>query len=133
MADTICYLNTDLDLTSPVDLAVLVSALEAAGLPPLHSARHEDGYWYATCETAEQFSEPEANIAAILALIEALPDGPRAIWSACTRRDLNVGYDCGAKPWAFNQALSSQLLGRIAAVGASLRVTLYPPRTEEGS
>jgi hypothetical protein len=132
MDDTICYLNTDLDLASPIDLFALLSALEAAGLPPLHSARREDGRWHATCETAEQFSEPEQNIAAILAVIEALPYGPRAVWSACTRRELNVGFDCGAKPWAFNQALSSDLLRRIAAVGLSLRVTLYPPKPEEG-
>ncbi len=130
MDDTICYLNTDLDLTSPVDLTSLVTALEATGLLPLHSARREDGLWYATCETGEQFGEPEANIAAMLAVIEALPEGPRATWSACTRRELNVGFDCGAKPWAFNQTLSSELLGRIAAVGASLRITIYPPRPE---
>jgi hypothetical protein len=131
MDNTICYLNTDLDLIAPLDLTELVSALEHAGLPPLHSARREDGLWYATCETAEQFAEPEANIAAMLAVIEALPDGARAIWSACTRRELNIGFDCGAQPWAFNQALSNNLLGRLAAVGATLRVTLYPPQPEK--
>ena len=35
-----------------------------------------------------------------------------------------------ARPWAFNQGLSSGLLGRVAAVGASLRITLYPSREQ---
>ena len=48
----------------------------------------------------------------------------------CTTREFNLGYDCGAEPWAFNQGLSSELLGRIAAVGASLRLTIYPDREE---
>ena len=130
MDTTIRYLNTDLDLTSPLDLTHLVSVLEAAGVPPLHSASREDGLWYATCETAEQFSAPEPNIAAIVAAVEGLPDQARALWSACTRRELNIGFDCGAKPWAFNTGLSSDLLAKVAAIGASLRITLYPPQAE---
>jgi hypothetical protein len=42
----------------------------------------------------------------------------------------NIGYDCGAEPWAFNQGLTAELLGRMAATGASLRITLYPGHDE---
>jgi hypothetical protein len=132
MDDMICYLNTDLDLTSGMDLAPLVSALEAAGVEPLHCARHEDGQWYAICETARQFSEPESNVAAIIAAVESLPAEAQALWSDCTRRELNIGFDCGTKPWAFNEALSNDIIGKIAFVGASLRITLYPPPPEQG-
>ncbi len=127
MDNTICYLNTDLDLISAGDLTALAVALEAGGVPPLHITRGEDGLWHASCETAEQFGEPEGNIAAILVVVESLGEGPRAGWSACTRREFNVGFDCGDKPWAYTQWLSNELLGRMAAVGASLRITLYPP------
>jgi hypothetical protein len=48
----------------------------------------------------------------------------------CSRREFNIGYDCGREPWAFNQVLSAQLLSRIAAARASLRVTLYPDRDQ---
>ncbi len=48
------------------------------------------------------------------------------------RREFNIGYDCGAEPWAFNQGLSAHLLGRMATAGASLRVTIYPDR-EQGT
>jgi hypothetical protein len=126
--NTICYLNTDLDLTSAEDLTALAAAFEARGVQPLHVTRGADGLWLATFETSAQFTEPEPNIAAMLAIVESLTRPLRSVWQGCTRREFNIGYDCGAEPWAFNQGLPADLLGRMAAAGASLRVTLYPDR-----
>jgi len=94
----------------------------------LHVTHRDDGLWHAIFETQEQHTEPEPNIAAMVAVAESLEEPHRSMWSSCTRREFNIGYDCGAGPSAFEQGLSSGLLGRIAAVGASLRVTLYPDR-----
>jgi hypothetical protein len=128
MDGKICYLNTDLDLTSSEDLTGLAAAFDTAGVSPLHVTHGEDGLWYATFETDEQHDQPEPNIAAMVLVAETLQEPLRSVWSGCTRSEFNIGYDCGAEPWAFNQGLSSSLLGRIAAVGASLRITLYPDR-----
>jgi hypothetical protein len=126
--NTICYLNTDLDLTSAEDPTALAAAFEIGSIPPLHVTHAADGRWYATFETSAQFAEPEANIAAMLDVVESLARPLRSVWDACTRREFNIGYECGAEPWAFNQGLPAELLGRMAAVGASMRVTLYPGR-----
>ena len=131
MEHTIGYLNSDLDLTSGDDLTALAAAFEAAGLFPLHVTLREDGLWYATFETEVQHTQPDSNIAAMLTVIEGLPEPLRTVWAGCTLREFNIGYDCGFKPWAFNQGLTSQLLGRMAAAGASLRITLYPPASEK--
>lgn len=131
MDNTICYLNTDLDLTSADDLTALAAAFEAAGVFSLHVTRGEDGLWYACFETDEQYTEPEPNIAAMLAVVESLAPPLRSVWAGCSRREFNIGYDCGLEPWAFNQGLSAGLLVRIAAAGASLRVTLYPDREQD--
>ncbi len=128
MDHRIGYLNTDLDLTSAADLTALAAALESGGVPPLHVTRDDDGLWYATFETQEQHTEPGPNIAAMLAVVETLSPSLRAAGTGCTRREFNIGYDCGEEPWAFNQGLSAELLGRMAAAGASLRITLYPDR-----
>jgi hypothetical protein len=125
---TICYLNTDLDLTSAEDPTALAAAFEVGGIPPLHVTQGADGLWYATFETSAQFAEPEPNIAAMLAIVESLALSLRSVWDGCTRREFNIGYECGAEPWAFDQGLPAELLGRMAAAGASLRVTLYPDR-----
>ena len=71
----------------------------------------EDGLWYARFETDEQHEQPEPNIAGMMAVIESLAEPLRTVWSGCTRGEFNIGYDCGSKQWAFNQGLSSQLLG----------------------
>ena len=126
MDGVICYLNTDLDLTSADDLTALAAAFEAGELFPLHVTLGEDGKWYACFETEGQHTDPEPNIAAMLAVVEALAPPLQTVWAGCSRREFNIGYDCGLEPWAFNQGLSAELLGRMAAAGASLRVTLYP-------
>jgi hypothetical protein len=124
------YLNTDLDLTSPDDLTALAAVFESRGVSSLHVTRGQDGLWYATFETDEQYTEPEPNIKEMVAVVESLGEPHRSVWFGCTRREFNMGYDCGADPGAFNQGLSCELLGRMAAVGASLRLTLYPNRED---
>ena len=130
MDGKISYLNTDLDLTSSDNLTELAAALEAAGLLSLHVTQSDDGSWHATFETRDLHTriEPEGDIAGMLVIVESLTEPLRSVWSRCTRREFNIGYDCGDEPWAFNQGLSCALLGRIATVGGSLRVTLYPDR-----
>ena len=124
--NTICYLNTDLDLVSSDDLTELGKAFEVAGAFPLYVTKGEDGLWYARLETDEQHTEPDPNISEMLTIIESLAEPLRNRWMNCTRREFNIGYDCGANPWAFNQGLSAELLRRLANVGASIRITLYP-------
>ena len=128
MDGVITYLNTDLDLTSASDLTALAAAFQAARVRALHVTQGEDGLWYACFETDHQHNEPEPTIAAMLVVIESLSPPLQSVWAGCSRREFNIGYDCGPEPWAYNQGLTAELLGRMAAAGASLRVTLYPDR-----
>lgn len=67
---------------------------------------------------------------ALLSAIESL-DGPtHELWSACTSREFNIGYDCGDEPWAFSHELTPETLARMAALGIALRITLYPAEAE---
>lgn len=125
MDDTSCYLNTDLDLTSVEDLSALAAAFEAKGMITLYLACGEDGHWHAIFETDKQHTEPETNIAAMLTIVEALPETLRVVWSACIQREFNIGYNSVSKRGPFQQGLSSHILGRMTAVEASLLITLY--------
>lgn len=130
MPQPIRYLNTDLDLISPQDLTPLVAAFKTAGVYALHcDYEATDSNWHATFESETSMSEePERDLAILLAAIESLSPPLRDQWLACTLKELNIGYDCGDEPWAFNNALSAQTLQRLANAGASLRITLYPAR-----
>lgn len=124
------YLNTDLDLVSPEPMEPLIAHLESKGVSPLMPTLGDNGNWYATCETDESYPEPDANIAAMLTAIESMHPEARRCWDVCTKRDFNVGYNCGDEPWAFTQSLSSESLRRMAACGATFTLTLYPFRDD---
>jgi hypothetical protein len=123
----ICYLNTDLDLVAPRDLTPLGAALEEHGLVAGSVYLGDDGRWYATFETASSFDEPEPNILAMLDAIDSLDESMRAEFAACTSRVFDIGYECGSEPRTFMQGLAAHVLNRMAAAGASLMITLYPP------
>jgi len=132
--DETFYRNTDLVLTSAADLTPLAVALESAGLSPFGATRCDDGRRYVAFETgrfAAEPSEPAADIAAMLDAIEKLPPAVRVLWSACDRREFNIGCDPGVEPWSFEQRLPAALLGRIALAGASLAVTIYAYRAPD--
>ena len=127
------YLNTDLDLVAPESLERLAAHLESLGVFPGFVTREDDGLWYRTLETegGDDDTEPESAIVRMLTAVESLPEDEKRIWNACTKRDFNIGYELGDKPWAFNQGLSNETLSRIAQCGATLRWTLYPYRPDE--
>ncbi|MGL5878572.1 MAG: hypothetical protein ACRC2V_12460 [Xenococcaceae cyanobacterium] len=120
------YLNTDLDLVATVDLGSLAKYFESYGFLILDVERGDDGLWFARLETNKQYEEPESNIAAMLAAIERFDEPEKIIWQSLTLCEFNIGYDCGNEPWAFNQGISNALLCRMAKIGASMRITLYP-------
>jgi hypothetical protein len=126
------YLNTDLDLICGSDLTPLADALNAKGVFPLDVSQFEDGLWYSRHEVSEDVEpdEPESTIRVLLDAIEAIDGKARQLWDACGTRELNIGFDCGDEPWVFNAGLTSVTLQRMAAVGTSLRITLYPNRPD---
>ena len=133
MAETpaIQYLNTDLDLVCSVDPSMLASEFEVRGLA-VHVTAGDDGLFYVMCED-DNDTEPEPNIRRLLDAIDGLSVDARRIWNQCSKREFNVGYDCGDEPWSFNQGLSNDVLRRMADCGASFRMTLYPYRPETES
>lgn len=131
MKREIHYLNTDLDLVAPSDLAALAAALTLRGLLVLQAGPQEDGSWAGRFEADETFAAPDANIAALCSAIERLDAANQALWQSCTTREFNIGYDSGEKPWAFHQSIGPATLARIAALGASLRITIYPESSGE--
>lgn len=111
---------------SSQDLADLAVALEARGVFPLHVTYDGEGFWRATFETADQHAEPGPNIAVLVAAVESLGEAERAVWSSCSRCEFNIGCECEAEATVLNHSLSPGLLARVASVGASLGITVYP-------
>jgi hypothetical protein len=124
----ITYLNTDLDLRSSHNISHLAAFFKTSGMKLLHVTSTDDAIWYATIEPDDFSDEPAKSIDALLTVIESMPTTLQADWAGCSTREFNIGYDCGDDPWAFNQSISCELLGRLAKAGGTLRITLYPDR-----
>jgi hypothetical protein len=120
------YLNTDLDLESVTDLSALSDDLARRKWVVLHSGQHEDGIWRASFEHLwNSEAGPEEAILGMLDVLERLPARLKAIWTACQKRDFNIGIQSEQQPHAFEQALSNELLARVVSGGASISITVY--------
>lgn len=134
MIPKIYYINTDLDLVSGQDLTPLAEALVSKGLLRLGCNQRSDGLWYATFETGgEEFEEADPNILAFLTVIEALEPEMQRLWLDCTARVFDIGCACGDEPTSFHSDLAAATLERVVAVGAALRLTLYPGERKMGT
>jgi hypothetical protein len=126
--DKFRYLNTDLDLMAEEDLRPLARALQRHDMLTLGVETDNHGSWRATLEANRMARTPNGHIAAIINAAEALDGKPRMLRDRCRRRECNIGYECGDKPWAFNQVVQHRLLKRMVKLGLALRITLYPSR-----
>ncbi|HKR25466.1 MAG TPA: hypothetical protein VJS15_09420 [Allosphingosinicella sp.] len=126
MADRTGYLNTDLELVSKDDLTALATYLKDRKWSALHAGRRPDGTWLGVFEAPHGDQEaPEPTISTMLALLSALPEPLQKEWRSCSKRDFNIGYQAGTDR-RLEQALPNDLLKQIAALGASISITLYP-------
>ncbi len=127
----ITYRNTDLDLVASRSLESLASELETLGVNG-RITHGEDGFLYVG-DAGGCVSDPDTSIVQLLNAIESLSESGRQIWAGCSKREFDVGYDCGDEPWSFNQGLTNETLRRMAACGATFRITLYPFRPDDSS
>ena len=122
------YRTTDLYFLSDENLTALAEALHAWS-PPVclgeNPRTHRDEWYCNFSIDREGAEEPEPGITAMLTVIEALDPPFRSAWAGCSQRVFDIAYDCGREPFAFCHELSAETLGRLAAAGASLRITLY--------
>lgn len=121
------YLTTDLDVCSSRSLVRLVKALEPSGIYEYHKSWPGRVNTFAVFGTTTQHAAPEESLGQMLGAIEALTGRVADLWAGCSLREFNIGYDCGDRPWAFNNGLSNDVLRRLVTSGATLRITLYPP------
>ena len=118
------YLNVDLDLESENDISHIVDTF-GEDVIVLHHGKLDD-YHHASFETTDVMPTADEVINYFCGLVEALPDGVRAGWDSCRKRVLDIGYESGTSPSNFRSELKPTTLQRVAAIGASIIITIYP-------
>ena len=119
------YVNADLEISSGSFLTALSKHFKSKSLTCLFCSQSNDGQWHTTIASGEQHDSAEPSIIDLLKAIESLKGEHDETWKTSSKRELNVGYQCGEEPWFYENLISNDTLLRIAKVGADLRITLY--------
>lgn len=131
------YITLDVDLISSEDLSPLASYLEEGAFVLGH--QQAEGLFYLSFEPSylpESENTPENSARLILELLQNLPAELRILWESASSKVFNFGFDSGVSPSPYISQLSPETLGKIAALGAGMEITIYqhdssPPEQEE--
>ena len=125
------YLNTDLDIESTENLSALVPLFEA-NCVVLHAEEIQDGRWMIrveverTGESEEAIATPERDIERLLAVLNKFDAESKGILLHADLFDFNIGWESGKELPPSSFRLSTELLGKISEIGATLTITIYP-------
>ena len=84
------------------------------------------GYQHASFEIPGNTAGADETINSFCSLVENLPEEVREIWDGCCSRIIDVGYESGTSPQNFRSEIRAHTIQRVAAVGASIVITIYP-------
>ena len=125
------YLNTDLVIESRNDLSKIVEEF-GDDVIVLHHGEMR-GYQHASFEVAEWSTDADGTINSFCMLVESLPHEAREIWNGCISRVFDVGYESGSSPPNFRSEIRASTIRRVANIGASVVITIYPETQESAS
>jgi len=124
---TISFLNVDLEIESQGDLQVLVEELETDCSLHIHDKNLKDNN-FASFSHRSAFDNYEINV--IISLfcgsIENLSPKSREIWDLCITRKMDAGFESGNLPKDFQSVIRADIVKRVADLGASIAITIYP-------
>lgn len=119
------YLNTDLLIESKSDLSRIVQEFGDDVSVLYHGETR--GYQHASFEVDRSGTSAGADevINAFCDLVENLPEEAREIWDGCCSNVFDIGYESGPSPRSFRSELRAPTIRRVAAIGASVVITIY--------
>lgn len=123
MHDTTTFLNVDLDILSPEDLAPLAEAFRRR-LIALHVGRIRKKHW-ARFELRTQPPNPDIAIQRLVAAVESLPVRQRASWKRATTRDFDIGIQAADGPHVSEFSLAPATVAMVGRVGGRILITVY--------
>lgn len=118
------YLNTDLEIESSADLAIIVKEF-GEDVQVLFEGKAQQ-YNMATFEADYHFLGADEAVSHFCLLVENLSPEARKIWDNCVSRVFDVGYRSGDSANCFRTEIRTATVKRVAAIGASIFITIYP-------
>jgi hypothetical protein len=122
----IAFLNVDVDVLSRSPLEPLVNEL---GREVLGNYVGREGRRYGAHFSLYSPKSADHAVRRLATIIGALPLPARRLWKGAQRRSFNLGFESGHHPHCLETMVSPEAVQAVAALGASIVVTIYPVQT----
>ena len=121
------HINTDLEIESRSDLSPLIKWFEDEGIGSLGSYKSR-GVYYAAFEFVVEVGDPESLIEQFCMYISSLDGELKTLWEGCCKKvfDIGFGYEESDKPVKLETTVTEKTISRVAGLGASIAITIYP-------
>lgn len=118
------YLNVDLEVEGPRQLSHILQEFSESGFSCLGCFETERGH-FANFEVTALPSDPNSIVSEFCDAIEGFREDAAATWSSAYRRTFDVGFDSDGSSGCSRFEIKADEVRRVAALGASLGVTIY--------
>jgi hypothetical protein len=119
------FLNVDLDIEGPFDLAPLVEALGET-VYALYTGPLDAGFQtHLELSGGSQPKDADTAIQRFAELLALLGPVARRLWDTAAKREFNIGVQAGTRPHAFELTLRPETLAAVAGLRARVALTVY--------
>ena len=123
------FVSAQLEIESPRPLGYVLEAFSGEEIVSFDYRESKRGFSVAFEHIgAGASTDPDAQIDMLCNVIENLNEHPRATWDGAYRKTFNLGYEIDSTESCFRSELKPQTVDRIAKLGASVLVSIYPAR-----
>lgn len=123
------FISAQLEIESPRPLGYVLDAFSGSDVVSFDYRESKRGFSVAFEYTgAGASTDPDVQIDVFCNVVENLKEHPRAIWDGAYRKTFNLGYEIDSTESCFRSELKPQTVDRIAKLGASVLVSIYPAR-----
>ena len=121
------FIGVQLEVESPRPLGHLFHSFSGAEVVSVDYRESARGFAAAFEHAGRGVSTgPDIQIAELCDTILDFGDDARSVWTGAYRRTFNVGYEIDDSSECFRSELAPETMERIARVGASVIVAIYP-------
>lgn len=126
------FIGVQLEVESPRPLGHLLHSLSGSEVVSVDYRESARGFAAAFEHAGRGVStDPGIQIAYFCDRILDFGDDAGSVWNGAHRRTFNVGYEIDDSSESFRSELAPETMERIARVGASAIVSIYPGDSEE--
>ncbi|MFL0800734.1 MAG: hypothetical protein K6L80_09825 [Agarilytica sp.] len=120
------FLNVDLDIESSDDLTPLLESFGDSVVVMNHDQGEVNKL---SLELAGVAGDPNQLLLEFAKLIEALPVAAKSIWDNCSKKEIDIGFECEGEtkgaPVGITERLSLESITFLSKLKITLAMTIY--------